>query len=148
MGRGSIRSINSIRTGIRVVNRISIRWMIDVRRIVIPTAVRYDGAHRDPDDECPHIARRVARLHAAAGGRGLRDVRNVVNRRARRNRIDHLRHGTRDGPRPLCSGRHEPHALKTQIVDITYLNHLVLCVGGVIERCPGDGFEAGIPRHS
>ncbi len=78
MSRRSIGSIRSVSSRIRVIGRISIRWMVNVRRIIISAAASYDGAHCGPNNERPHVARGVAGLNIT-GHHGLRYVSDVVN---------------------------------------------------------------------
>src|SRR5438874_8624978 len=75
---GSIRTIDGVST-----NRVTI-----VRWIVVAGAAGQDRANGGASYESSQIPRGVARLNGAFGIRCLSNVSDVVNRRARRNRVD------------------------------------------------------------
>src|SRR5271156_2115170 len=63
VGRGSVCSIGAVSGRVRVIGWISVRWMVNVRGIVITTAAGYDGAHGSPDNKRAHVTCGVAGLN-------------------------------------------------------------------------------------
>src|SRR4029077_9039278 len=76
--RGSIRTIDGVST-----HRITI-----VRRIVITSATGEDRSNSGASDESPQVSRGVARLNSPLGCSGLGHIRDIVNGRAWRNRVN------------------------------------------------------------
>src|SRR5262249_53583459 len=74
-----------------------------------------------------------------------RDIGHVVNRRTWRNAVNLLGYGVGCFPGPRGLGGHEPHALEAQVVEVADLDHLLLAVGGVLER---GAFNRVEPRRS
>src|SRR5439155_12660827 len=86
-------------------------------------------------DKRAQVPRCVARLNSTVWIRALCYVGDVVNRRARRNRVNLLRNRRARGPWPLRIGRHEPYALKAKVIDISNFDYLVLGIRSISHRC-------------
>src|SRR5881227_2099232 len=76
--RGSIRTIDGVST-----HRITV-----VGRIVIAGAAGEDRSNGGASDESPQVSRSVARLNSPLGCSGLGHIRDIVNRRTGRNRVN------------------------------------------------------------
>src|SRR5271168_3271498 len=98
-GDASVWSIRSagytVRSGVRIVvspnpvgdrigsiDRIRIRPVIIVGRVIVSAPVNNGGSHRRSDDEHPEITCRATRFNLSAGRGGLRHIGDVVDRRA------------------------------------------------------------------
>ena len=130
----------SVGIRIRIVNRIA-RAVINVRRIVISSPVHHRRANRHSQNKYPQVSARITGLH-----RRRRRIRNhhvchVVNRRARRNRIDNRRHRICRLPWPCRASRHEPNSLVAQIINVADSNHPARCVHGIKHRRAADRHE-------
>src|SRR5580704_16187323 len=149
--RNSVRAIvrvvvsaNSVSDGVRAIDRIRIVSVIVIRRVVVAAAVSQRGSDRDPDDEHSHITCRAARFGFSARRRCLRHVSDVVDRRTRRDGVNFLGHGVRSLPRSRRRNGHEPHALETQVVQISDLDDFVLRIRSVREGSGLNRFELWI----
>ena len=129
MGCSIIRS--AVRCGVGIVARIPISGPVDVRRVVISAIVSDDCSGRGTQDKRAQIPSCVAGLNGAVGIRGLRDVGHIVNRGARRNRINLFWNRASRCPWPLGIGRHKPHALQAKVIDVSDLDYLVLRVRSI-----------------
>src|SRR5439155_11227810 len=108
-GRGSsVRSVDSfscsvsagiciiVRTyavsgSIRMIDGVSTHRITVVGRIVIAAAAGEDRSNGGASDESPQVSRGVARLNNPLGCSGLGHIRDIVNRRAGRNRVNLFR---------------------------------------------------------
>src|SRR4029077_15791518 len=81
----------TIRGSIRKIDGVSPHRITVVRRIVITGAAGEDRSNSGASDESPQVSRGVARLNSPLGCSGLGHVRDIVNGRAWRNRVNLFR---------------------------------------------------------